>query len=357
MKMKGKMRFVPLLLLLLLSVMEVTVLSITVSPTQWTNTTDEPQRTTDETQWTTDEPQWTTKQPQWTTGETQWTTGETQWTTGETQWTTGETQWTTGETQWTTGETQWTTERPVRNLHGKMFTLSSRGRLYLYRPFVSQQSFTSTYPSWTTASPYAGVSVCLRYITDLQETKSTSIFTLSPSSSPLQLGVGGSYWLYTDSYDPVYLKPSIRIAPHIQPDIWTTVCLVVESRRNVAQVFSGSNMSIRKILQGPYVWSGESTIVFSGFDGQITDVQMWHHPLSYAQVYNYMSGGIYSPYRGSVISWSYVAYSITGKGLLEDTYQWRGRQHISTKGRGRWLKGKKKNRRVFSEKKNEIERQ
>lgn len=101
----------------------------------------------------------------------------------------------------------------------------------------------------------AGVSVCLRYITDYQETSFPSIFTLSPSSTSLQLAVsdGKTYRLSSDTYTfrELYLEPNIRIGSYIDPDIWTRVCLIVDTRRNVAQVFSGPNMSIRKILSNP----------------------------------------------------------------------------------------------------------
>ena len=42
-----------------------------------------------------------------------------------------------------------------------------------------------------------------------------------------------------------------------------------------------------------YVWSGEPVIEFPGFDGQLTDVQMWDYPLSYREVFKYMNNGVY----------------------------------------------------------------
>lgn len=63
------------------------------------------------------------------------------------------------------------------------------------------------------------------------------------------------------------------------------------------------------------------------------------------------------PYRGSVISWSRVTYSVRGKVLLENTYEQQGKQLVSRRGRGRQLKGEKKSRRFFKERRNnEIER-
>ncbi|KAK2861664.1 hypothetical protein Q5P01_001197 [Channa striata] len=198
------------------------------------------------------------------------------------------------------------------------------------------------YFPWTTPSPYIGVSVCLRYITDYLETKSSSIFTLSPSSNPLRLGVSyaNTYWLSTDEYSfrKLYLDPSIRVSSNVMHEIWTRVCLTVDSRRNVAQVFSGGNMSIRKFLPNRYMWSGDGTIVFSGFNGQVTDVQVWDYPLRYGEVFSYMNGGVYWQYAGSVLSWSYVRFSVRGKVLLEDAYEWQGKQLVSRRDRGRQLK-------------------
>lgn len=34
-------------------------------------------------------------------------------------------------------------------------------------------------------------------------------------------------------------------------------------------------------------------IDFSGFDGQLTDVQMWDYPVSYREVFSYMTKGLY----------------------------------------------------------------
>lgn len=97
--------------------------------------------------------------------------------------------------------------------------------------------------------------MCLRFITDYQDTVSPSLFTLSPQTSPLQLAASGAetYRLSSGSYAfrELYLKPNIRIRSYIDPDIWTRLCLIVDTRRDVAQVFSGPNMSIRKILSNP----------------------------------------------------------------------------------------------------------
>lgn len=97
---------------------------------------------------------------------------------------------------------------------------------------------------------HAGVSVCLRYLTDNQQ---ASIFTLSPSSgTPLRLAVNGmnKYGLTFDrySYYRLFLEPNIWFWPNIGPDIWNRVCLTVDTVKNVAQVFSGSSISIRKML-------------------------------------------------------------------------------------------------------------
>lgn len=61
---------------------------------------------------------------------------------------------------------------------------------------------------------------------------------------------------------------------------------------------------------------------------------------------------IYSfrPYRGSVLTWSSISYSVSGRVLLEDAYEWRANQQISRRGRGRRPKGEKMKRffRFFS---------
>ncbi|XP_031700036.1 uncharacterized protein LOC116381764 [Anarrhichthys ocellatus] len=190
----------------------------------------------------------------------------------------------------------------------------------------------------------AGVSVCLRYLAE----SVSSLFTLSPSSRvPLQFDVGGagSYVLTFTRYRyySLYFQPNIKFWPNIGPDIWNRVCFTLDSMKNVAQVFSGSNISIRKMLPLQYVWSGEPVMDFSGFDGQLTDIQIWDYPLSYREVFNYMTSGVYAPYQGSALSWSYISYSPRGQTLLEDTFELQGRQPISNRRgkKGRRPKGGK----------------
>ncbi|KAA8593278.1 uncharacterized protein LOC116687996 [Etheostoma spectabile] len=190
------------------------------------------------------------------------------------------------------------------------------------------------------------------YLTDIR-----SIFTLSPSSrQPLQMGVSasGSYRLSFDRYGyySLNLKPYKNFWANIGLEIWTRVCLTVDTVKNVAQLFSDSSMSIRKMLPTnvQYVWSGEPVIDFSGFDGQVTDVQIWDYSLPYREVLNYMTSR-YGSYSGSALSWSYISYSPRGKVLLEDVYerQWQDRQLIKSKKKnGRRPKGEKKSREFFN---------
>lgn len=96
----------------------------------------------------------------------------------------------------------------------------------------------------------AGVSVCLRYLTDVP---AANLFTLSPSSSnPLTVALAAldTYRVTIDRYGyyRMFLKSNILFWRTIGPELWTRLCLIVDSRKNVVQVFSGSKMSIRKML-------------------------------------------------------------------------------------------------------------
>ena len=106
----------------------------------------------------------------------------------------------------------------------------------------------------------AGVSVCLRYLTNTVENR---LFTVSPSRMPLQVTVNqlGYYTLRFNSYgyNTLYMKPSIRFWSNIGPDIWSRVCFTLDSMKNVAQAFSGSNISIRMLL--PYQVRTEECIL------------------------------------------------------------------------------------------------
>ncbi|XP_049894376.1 uncharacterized protein LOC126386219 [Epinephelus moara] len=200
---------------------------------------------------------------------------------------------------------------------------------------------------WTTP---AGVTVCLRYLAD---DTSFSLLTISPSSrNPLRLDVSNAGYQLTFQYgyNSLYLRPNIRFWSNPGADIWTRVCLTLDSMKNVAQVFSGSHMSIRKLMPVKYAWSGQPVIEFSGFDGQMTDLQVWDYPLRYREVFNYMTGGVYMPYSGSVINWSYIGYTPRGSILLEDVYERQARQPISSSSK-EGGEGRRKGHRPKGEKK------
>uniref|UniRef100_A0A4W6FUT4 Pentraxin (PTX) domain-containing protein n=1 Tax=Lates calcarifer TaxID=8187 RepID=A0A4W6FUT4_LATCA len=247
---------------------------------------------------------------------------------------------------------------PAMNLDGKMFTLSlNGGDISLFppnysppqpRPSPTRHYYTTTpYP---TQPPTRGLSVCLRFLTDFVQSRNPRIFTLSPSSSnPLTLGVSGSYWLSYDRYRyaNIYLQPSIRFWSEVAPDIWTRVCITLDSSTNVVQLFSGSYMSIRKLLPVRYSWTGEPVITFSGFDGQVTDIQVWDYPLRYREVTDYMNPSAYKLYRGSVLTWSYISYSLRGNPLLEDVYEIQAATAGEQKGEKAWTKGREEDQEGF----------
>ncbi|XP_053302583.1 uncharacterized protein LOC128461608 [Pleuronectes platessa] len=256
----------------------------------------------------------------------------------------------------TTTSTTWTTARPVVNLDGKMFTLSSKGggiTFYpaSYTPPTPRTKTTTTTTPRTTPLSTTGLSVCLRYLTDYMETRNPPLLKLFPSGSDF-VTLGTSYnSLYTLSWGYYYtqtFRPNIQFWPGgFSPDIWTRVCVTVDNAKNVGQVFSGHNMSIRKILPYQLPQGNDPVIYVPGFDGQLTDVQMWDYPLSYREIIQYMRPSTYRPSRGSVLTWSDISYSLGGNALLEDTYQMLEQQPISKRGRGRGLRGEKKSRRVF----------
>ncbi|XP_053302569.1 uncharacterized protein LOC128461594 isoform X2 [Pleuronectes platessa] len=266
----------------------------------------------------------------------------------------------------TTTSTTWTTARSVVNLDGKMFTLSSKGGGITFYPSSytpnspRTKTTTTTTPrtttQWTTTprtTPLSttGLSVCLRYLTDYMETRNPPLLKLFLSGSDF-VTLGTSYnSLYTLSWGYYYtqtFRPNIQFWPGgFSPDIWTRVCVTVDSAKNVGQVFSGHNMSIRKILPYQLPQGNDPVIYVPGFDGQLTDVQMWDYPLSYREIIQYMRPSTYRPSRGSVLTWSDISYSLGGNALLEDTYQMKEQQPISKRGRGRGLRGEKKSRRVF----------
>ncbi|XP_060925446.1 uncharacterized protein LOC132999717 isoform X1 [Limanda limanda] len=260
----------------------------------------------------------------------------------------------------TTTSSTWTTARPAVNLNGKMFTLSSDGGGISFYPPSTTTPTPETTTEWTTTNyettteitttpentptpetttewtttnyettttprttplSTTGLSVCLAYLTD----SSTVLFKLFPSSSypmTLETDSGVFYSLTWDGYYSKTFKPNVQFWPGgFSPDIWTRVCVTMDSVKNVGQVFSGSNMSVRKRLRYPFPQGQEPVINVPGFDGQLTDVQMWDYPLNYREIIQYMSPSTYGPSRGSVLTWSHISYSLNEDALLEDTYE------------------------------------
>ncbi|XP_034440341.1 uncharacterized protein LOC117760966 [Hippoglossus hippoglossus] len=250
-----------------------------------------------------------------------------------------------------------------------MFTLSSNGGgISFYPPSTTTTPKTTTTTPKTTTTPWTttpwttplsttGFSVCLRYLNDFSTTRNPPLLKLFPSSShPVTLGASTSLY-YSLTCEEIYysqtFQPCIQLWPGVlAPDIWTRVCLTVDSVKKVAQVFSGSNMSVRKMLPSQFPQGKEPVIYVPGFDGQLTDVQMWDYPVNYREILQYMRPSAYRTSRGSVLTWSNINYSLSGNVLLEDTYEMQEQQPIRKRGRGRGrgrgLRGEK-SRRVFRE--------
>ncbi|KAJ0002536.1 hypothetical protein NQD34_007685 [Periophthalmus magnuspinnatus] len=244
----------------------------------------------------------------------------------------------------------YTTVGPGVNLKGKMVTLSQYSGVTFKPPYYqstagdgsvrttdSPQWTTQWTPQWTTRPPTPGVSVCLRFLADFI---SVNLFTLAPGS-PLKLSWSGpsQYTLSWNYYTSVSLLPRISLWPPVQTQPWTSVCVVLDSLKNVVQLFQGGSMSIRKIPSSRLVWSGERVLDVSGFDGQVTDLEVWDYPLRYTQVLSYMKNYGSS---GTVLTWSNIAYRPRGNILFEETYALRQKQPIrSGYGQGQRLKCRK----------------
>lgn len=249
-----------------------------------------------------------------------------------------------GQDYWTT---PWTTAYPVGpgvNLRGKMVTFNQNSGVTFYPSYyqsppeegasTAPTTYTTNWPYWT--SPYytsspppstRGVSVCLRFVTD---SSSVTLFKLTPRR-PLTFSWSNPWYsLVQNYYTQVSVNPRISLWSTVRSQPWTSVCLVLDSVKNVVQVFQGGSMSIRRILPSRIVWSGEPVLDIPGFDGQVTDLEVWDYPLEYREVYGYMLN--YGP-SGTVLSWSNIAYRYRGSVLIEETYAQRlSRQPISSSG-------------------------
>lgn len=184
----------------------------------------------------------------------------------------------------------------------------------------------TTTPLRTTGSTVTGVSVCLRYLTGslaiqqfLRLGTDNSLYVDLLRTNTYRLSCNGCDFRFGQNYnDPTFQTNKVFREGHYTP--WTSFCVIVDKRDSVAQMFTDTEMSIRRRFSGKLAWSGEPVIQFSNFDGQLTDVQVWDYPISYDVVSKHMEKGYYGPQRGSILTWSSINYSLRGNALLEDTF-------------------------------------
>ncbi|KAK7899426.1 hypothetical protein WMY93_020279 [Mugilogobius chulae] len=246
------------------------------------------------------------------------------------------------------GESYWSTRYPYTTVLWVTFLTpyyKSATERQATRPESTTVDLTTTpswSPDWTTTPSWSpdwttryyptsppprtkSVSVCLRFMAD---SNSFNLLKLAPGS-PLTLSYNNPTWftLSWNYYSQVSLNPRVLLWTSIRTQPWTSVCMVLDSRKNVVQLFEGGYMSVRKIPPSRMLWSGEPVVDVSGFDGQVTDLEVWDYPLKYGQVFSYMQNYGSS---GTVLSWSNIAYRYRGNVLFEETYALRLRQSISS---------------------------
>ncbi|XP_072296092.1 uncharacterized protein [Eucyclogobius newberryi] len=246
----------------------------------------------------------------------------------------------TTTTHTTTTRYYTTTTHPTTTRYYTTTTLPWTTRYYT----TTTLPWTTRYYTTTTTPPTNGVSVCLRFMTD---SSSFNLFKLAPRS-PLTLSLSSPsfFSLSRDYYSQVSLYPRISLWSSVRTQPWTSVCVVLDSLKNVVQLFQGGSMSIRKIPSSRMVWSGEPVLDISGFDGQVTDLEVWNYPLKYEHVWSYMQN--YGS-RGTVLSWSNIAYTSNGQVLFEDTYAPRLKQPISSsEGQEQPIRSKQKYRKMLN---------
>lgn len=153
--------------------------------------------------------------------------------------------------------------------------------------------------------------VCLRFFTE--DTVSLSLGSMSMQFYDMQSSLQISYYSTLSFRSDRLLWLSVR-----EPRPWTSACMVLDGKKGVAQVFRGGALSARKMLPDRYRWSIGGALCVSGFEGQLTDVQVWDYPLSYRTIRDYMSNARFP--SGTILTWSQISFSPGGQILLEDSY-------------------------------------
>lgn len=268
----------------------------------------------------------------------------------------------TTTTDWSTSF--YTTAGSPVNLKGQMVTMSQNSGVTFYSSYHNRSvraestgpppatantafPYTNTTTAWptTTAPAPRGVTVCLRYLAD----QSLTLFKLG-TDTPLTLSGSSMSW-YTLSWSyysqyQVSMKPIVPIWISVNSVPWASVCVIIDLYKNVVQIFEGGFMSVRKMPSPRLVWSGEPVLDVSGFDGQVTDIEVWDSPLDDRQIFSYMNN-YYS--GGNVLTWSNIEYKCRGSILLENAFTERQKQPIgSGKRRGQRHRFRKIFKKIFS---------
>lgn len=197
-----------------------------------------------------------------------------------------------------------TTNASPKNLTGKMMTLS------MYSSVIFNPNQDNMAPGEST-----GVSVCLRVC--LSEDPSNVLLFKLMYDTPVFF-----YRMEDYKYSMIFNRSEVPLEAYtstwfsLTDFIWAKVCMVLDTQNNVVQFFRDTNMSIRKILPFKIVLSGVPQLRMSGFDGQVTDLQVWDHPLQYSEVSRYMKYGG----GGTLLTWCNIVFNSSGSVLVEDSY-------------------------------------
>nr|ANM86013.1 serum amyloid P component [Cynoglossus semilaevis] len=177
----------------------------------------------------------------------------------------------------------------------------------------------------TTRSTFYNVTVCLRFLTDLN--RAYSLFSMSTPT------VENAFLIYGEPANHVLhvysgSGPTFHAVPFPQ-NTWHSLCSTWGHGSGVAQIWLNGKPYVKKFVTNQPIGGKPISILGQeqdsyggGFDaaqsfvGMISDVHMWDQVLTPTEIKSYMNHRHVTP--GNVFNWRSLQYEITGLVLVDD---------------------------------------
>ncbi|XP_059196193.1 serum amyloid P-component-like [Centropristis striata] len=188
-----------------------------------------------------------------------------------------------------------------------------------------QKTKTANVRLTTLIKDFSAVTVCLRFITDLD--RAHSLFSLSTRHHHNAFLI---FWTASKDECAVYVGNTFATfgIKDYKPNEWHSICSTWDAASGLVQLWLDGKPSTRKYVGGPRITYpivilgqeqdsyGGSFHIDQSFVGMLSDVHMWNHVLSPCEIQRYMDDLNFRP--GNALNWGALECRVTGRVLNED---------------------------------------